>query len=70
MGIPLWLISLAVGVLAALLVVTVMKNQLKTVRRQPNAASYVRSDGLMLTVSQDVFLYERTTRTAKSKNKK
>ena len=70
MGIPLWLISIIVGALAALLVVTVMKNQLKSVRRQPNAATYIRSDSLHLTLSQDIFLYERTTRTPKSKNKK
>lgn len=66
----LFLICIVVGVAAGFLTVTVMKNQLRSVRRQPNAAGYVHSEGLHLTLNQDVFLYQNTTRHPKPKSKK
>ncbi len=62
MGIPLWLISLAIGVAVGFLVVGVMKGQLKTVRRQNGAGSYLAPGSLQLRVKQDIYLYENTTR--------
>ena len=67
---PLWIICIVIGVAVGFFTVTVMKNQLKTVRRQANAATYVRSDGLHLTLNQDIFLYQNTTRHPKPKAKK
>lgn len=69
MGIPLWLISLIIGALVALIVVSVMKGQLKTVHRQYGAGSYIRPGSLQLRVSTDMFLYQHTTRTPKPKKK-
>ena len=67
---PIWLICIVVGIAVGFFTVTVMKNQLKSVRRQPNAATYIHSDGLHLTLKQDVFLYQNTTRHPKPKAKK
>lgn len=70
MGIPLWLVCILVGVVIGFFVVSVMKSQLKTVRRKSNAATYIRNDGLHLTLRQDIFLYQNTTRHPKPKAKK
>lgn len=66
----LWLICIVVGIAVGFFTVSVMKSQLKSVRRQANAATYVRADGLRLTLNQDVFLYQNTTRHPKPKAKK
>lgn len=70
MEVSLWLISVVVGVVIAFVVVGVMKGQLKSVRRQSGASNYVAHESFDLTISQDVFLYARTTRTPRNVNKK
>lgn len=54
-------VSFGVGLLAALIAVGVMYSQLKSVRSQ-NASHYVRSGGLRLTASRDLFLYAHVDR--------
>lgn len=62
------LASLAIGFVIALIVVSVMKGKLKSVRPQNAAADYVRPGSMRLTESQDLFLYTHTTRTARPKD--
>lgn len=51
---PIWiLISLGVGVVLSLVIVGRMKAQLKTVRFQAAAGSYVKDDSLDITESRD-----------------
>lgn len=57
-----------IGAVVGLIVVLVMKGQLKTVRSQSGADHYVRSGSLELRQSSDMFLYQNTTRTAKPQN--
>ena len=65
---PIWIvISLGVGVVLSLIIVGRMKAQLKTVRFQAAAGSYVKDDSLDITESRDMFLYETTSKTAKEK---
>ena len=66
----LLLISIVIGVVIGLITVSVMKNQLRSVRRQSGAANYLKSDSLNLTLSRDQYLYENTTRTPKAKSNK
>lgn len=66
MGIPMWLICVILGVVIGFIVVNVMKGQLKSVRRQSGASNYIAPESFSLTVSQDIFLYARTTRTPKN----
>ena len=72
-GIPVvpWIIlSLIVGaVLSFLIPMSVLKGQLKSVRMQNAATSYVRANSMHLTQERDLFLYRNVTRTARPKNK-
>ena len=61
-------ISLVVGFVIALIVVSVMKGKLKSVRFQTNAREYVREGSFVLNHSRDLFLYSTVTRVAKPKN--
>lgn len=66
---PMWiLISIAVGVITALIVVGIMKGKLKTVKMQASANNYLKNGSLNITDSSDIFLYSNVTRTAKPKN--
>lgn len=66
---PAWLlVSLVIGFVLAKVIVGQMKNQLKTVRYQPAANSYVRSDSLQITNSRDTFLYNTVTKTQKAES--
>ena len=67
---PLWLISILIGIAIAFVAVSVMKSQLKSVRRQTAANQYVTPGSLDLRVSTDQYLYENTTRTPKAKSNK
>lgn len=64
-------ICILIGLVIGFIVVSAMKSQLKSVRRESAAANYLTADSLNLTISTDRFLYENTTRTprAKSNNK-
>lgn len=63
-------ISVLVGLAAAFVVVSILKGQLKSVRRESGAANYIASNSLQLSVSQDVFLYKRTTSTPRNTGSK
>ena len=58
-------VSLAVGFLIALIVVSVMKGKLKTVRFQAAATEYVRPGSMNVTLNRDIFLYRIVTRREK-----
>lgn len=70
MDISFWLVSLIIGVVIGFIVVSVMKGQLKSVRKQSGAAEYISPESFDLTISQDVYLYERTIRTPRNTNNK
>ena len=55
-------IVLGAGLVVALIVVFILKGQMKTVRRKPDANSYVRDGSFQLTRAQDIYLYTTTTR--------
>ena len=67
---PLWLMSILIGIAIGFVVVSVMKSQLKTVRRQSGAYNYLTSGSLHLRISTDQFLYENTSRTPRAKSNK
>jgi uncharacterized protein len=46
----------------------ILKGQLKTVRRQPGASSYIQKDSMVITNQRDTFLYKNISRVAKPKN--
>ncbi len=65
---PMWFgIALFIGILAALIVLAVMKSGMKTVHMQPSASDYVRKGSFDLKESRDTYLYMTVTRTAKPK---
>lgn len=55
-------VSLVVGLVAALIGTGKMKADLKTVRQQHAAAGYVRENSMKVTESQDIFLYRNVAR--------
>ncbi len=59
------LISLGVGLVAALIVTGKLKGELKTVRAATAAADYVKAGSLNITGSNDFFLYRNVRRVAK-----
>lgn len=60
-------ISLVFGLIVALIVVSSMKSQLKSVGMQRGAANYVRKGSFNITQSRDIYLYRNVTRTARPK---
>lgn len=64
------LICLAIAVAAAFIVTGVMKAQLKSVRWQNTAGSYIVPGSFCLTHSRDLYLYKNVTRHARPQNKK
>lgn len=59
-------IALGIGIVTGLVVVFVMKGQLKSVRKQDRANNYVKSGSMNVRVSNDLFLYKKVTRTKKA----
>ncbi len=64
------LVCLLISVVLAFIVTGVMKGQLKTVRSQSDAGSYIRPGSMMVTASEDIFLYRNVTRTPRPKDNK
>lgn len=62
------LFALAVGFVVALIVTGHMKRQLKSVRAQYAAGSYVRANSMNVTESHELFLYHRVSRHPKPQN--
>lgn len=58
-------ISLVIGLAVGLLVVFILKSQLKSVRSQNSAGAYVKSGSMAVTVRNDIYLYRNVTRTKK-----
>ncbi len=61
-------VALVVGFVIALIVVSVMKSQLKSVAFQKSANNYAKMETLKLTNSTDLFLYRNIRRVAKPQN--
>lgn len=57
------LISLVIGLIAGLVTALVLKGQLKSVKRQSHAGSYVRDGSMQLTAHSDILLYRNISRT-------
>ncbi|NLE25381.1 MAG: TPM domain-containing protein [Clostridiaceae bacterium] len=62
------LVSFGIGAVISFIITGIMKGQLKTVRFQPAATSYVKNDSLNITISRDLFLYRKVDRRAIPKN--
>lgn len=62
------LIALGIGLLVGVITAFVLKGQLKTVRRQPHADMYLKSDSLEITRATDLYLYRTVTRVARQQN--
>ncbi len=62
------IIALAIGFVIALIAVSVMKYQMKSIRSQPEANKYVRNGSMNVTESRDLFLYTKIDRRAKPKD--
>jgi len=60
---------IVIGIVVAFIVTGIMKAQLKSVRKQRNAANYVVSGSFQLTGQSDVFLYRNVVRRERPKNK-
>jgi len=58
-------IALIIGIVAGLIVAFVLKGQLKSVRKQNQANTYVKSDSVNITVQSELFLYRDIKRTEK-----
>lgn len=70
-AIPIYFYILAVVlglVLALLIPLNTYRGQLKTVRSQAAAGSYIRKDSFKLTQERDIFLYHTVTRTERPKD--
>lgn len=60
--------ALVIGFIIANIIVGGMKSQLKTVRKQVTANSYVKKNSMNITENHDLFLYRTVTKTEKVKN--
>ena len=60
-------ISLIIGIIAGLIVVFILKGQLKSVRKQDQAHRYVKPGSMTVNIQYDIFLYRTVTRTKKQK---
>ena len=61
-------IALIIGLVAALIVTSILKGQLKTVRSQYAAGDYVKTGSMQVTQATDLFLYRNVSKRAKPKN--
>lgn len=64
-----FVISFGIAFVIALIATGIMKGQLKTVRSQPRADSYVKDGSMQLTKKKDLFLYKHVDRREKPKEK-
>ena len=61
------LVSLGIGFILALIVVLIMRSQLKTVHFKEEAGDYIKEGSMQLTEKHDWFLYSNVTRTPRPK---
>lgn len=57
-----WLICVGIGIAVGLVAVLIMKGQLKSVRPQRSAGSYVVDGSFHLTTSREMFLYRTVSK--------
>ena len=62
------LIAIGIGFAIAMIIMLILKSQLKSVKPEHGAANYVRPGSMNVTASRDSFLYRTVNRTAKPKN--
>ena len=65
---PNLILALIVGLVVALIAVSSMKAQLKSVRRQNQANAYVKAGSMNITRAGDYFMYRTVTRRPKPQN--
>ncbi len=63
-------ICVLIGMLLGLIPMLVMLGQMKNVKRNNRASSYVRENSLTVTQQNDMYLYKNVTRTPIPKDKK
>ena len=63
------LISLAIGLVVALIVTGSMKGKLKSVRMQPAATQYTKAGSMKITDQRELFLYRNVSRRKKETSK-
>ncbi len=61
-------LAVLIGVIAALIVILVMRSSMNTKRQQYGARQYMQPGSYHLRTCQDFYLYSRTKRTARPKN--
>lgn len=59
------LIAVGIGLLAGLITASMLKGQLKSVRKESRANVYVKNGSMQITTRNDLFLYRDLTRTEK-----
>ena len=65
----IWIpIAICIGLVVALIAMSIMKRGMKSVRMQSAAADYVRAGSFSLSESRDVFLYTTVSKTPKPKD--
>lgn len=63
-----FLISLAIGLVLAIIVIAVMISQLKSVHQKANASDYTKKGSMNVTQSRDMFIYRHVDRRKKPEN--
>lgn len=61
-------VGVIVGIIIAVIVMLCLKGQLKTVRMEHAAKSYIKQGSFHLTTSREIYLYKKVDRTQKQKN--
>ena len=59
------LICVAIAIVVAFIVTSILKGQLKSVRQQKQANAYVKAGSMQVTLSNDIFLYRNVSRVKK-----
>ena len=62
------LISLGVGLVVGIIVMVILKGQLKSVRQQHQADAYIVAGSMRVTTARDIFLYRNVSKTRKQTN--
>lgn len=61
-------LALLIGFVIAMIVVLILRGQLKSVKMERGAVNYVRENSMQVTDSRDTYLYSTVSRTARPKN--
>ena len=61
-------IALIIGLVAAVVVILVLRGQMNTAKFQPNASQYLKNGSFHLRQRSDMFLYSRVSKTPRPKN--